>query len=700
MALPAGITTCQVTAGTVFDFGGGDQYSTMIVATPLVNLTWAATGAHILGPKAPLVATSEPGMQAVLDLPHVDQPGFLQNGVPYTLWAYRIDIVWRRDGSAVDTKTINALQPVVGQTSIDLDMLTSEAPALPVQGVVPYVTSVNGETGEVTVTGGTGGSTLVQVGTLTLPAAPAVGESVTVLADSTTTLPATVTWDTGGAPTVTDRLLISLVWSGDDWVGTYGPSIPAYVAPPVEVTAAGPTWTDDTDNGGGSWTTPAETGVTYDPASGTATPSQEVTVTATAQAGYTIVGATSWTHTFPAVPADVTAPVWSATFTLDTPTETTVVATASAMAADNIAVTGYEVTYDGTTWAAIAPTGNNFTLTGTQGTTYSTTQLRARDAAGNTSTPALSVPSYTMAASSDTTAPTAGTLASSAITSSGFTVTVSGATDETALHASPYAYSTDNGTTWTAWQAAATYNATGLTASTGYQARHKVRDAAGNETVGTAITVTTGAPAIGTLTYQGGTVIAAENVTHTYTAAPLGAASASRQVIVMLATWQSGGRTVASVTVGGIAATEDYSAFGNSSSGFHVWRATVPTGTTGDVVATFSGNCVPAIEVWTADDAVTFLGGAYVDVATAEASLSLPAAVADGFAVAGYRSRANAFTTTWGGLTERWDTGLAQPTSGGDTATTGPATVTATLSDTPSNTSHTRLGGCAYRWGA
>ena len=71
------------------------------------------------------------------------------------------------------------------------------------------------------------------------------------------------------------------------------------------------------------------------------------------------------------------------------------VVTASALATDNVGVTGYEVTYNGTAWSAITPSGSNFTLTGAAGTTYSSTKLRAKDAAGNASA-ALTVPTYTM----------------------------------------------------------------------------------------------------------------------------------------------------------------------------------------------------------------------------------------------------------------------------------------------------------------
>lgn len=93
----------------------------------------------------------------------------------------------------------------------------------------------------------------------------------------------------------------------------------------------------------------------------------------------------------------------------------------------------------------------------------------------------------------DTTPPTAGTL-DVATATTGATLTVTGALDETALHATPYAYSSDGGTTWTAWQAGASREVTGLVASTSYGFRHKVRDAAGNEKLGATVTKSTAAP--------------------------------------------------------------------------------------------------------------------------------------------------------------------------------------------------------------
>ena len=74
------------------------------------------------------------------------------------------------------------------------------------------------------------------------------------------------------------------------------------------------------------------------------------------------------------------------------------------------------------------------------------------------------------------------------------TLTVVGAMDDEgrgALAAKPYSFSTDDGTTWSAYQAAATLDVTGLTAETEYACVHRVKDAAGNVATGTAVVVTT-----------------------------------------------------------------------------------------------------------------------------------------------------------------------------------------------------------------
>lgn len=104
-----------------------------------------------------------------------------------------------------------------------------------------------------------------------------------------------------------------------------------------------------------------------------------------------------------------------------------------------------------------------------------------------------SAPTTPTPPAADTTPPTPGTIAATVVTETGFTVAVTGATDDQALSSGPYAFSIDGGA-WTAWQASTTYVASGLTAAKAYSVRHKVRDFAGNEATGAAITVTTAAP--------------------------------------------------------------------------------------------------------------------------------------------------------------------------------------------------------------
>ena len=271
--------------------------------------------------------------------------------------------------------------------------------------------------GEIALPSGGGGSSLVQVGTLTLPNSPATGQSVTVLADSFTILPPNVLWDTGGAPTITGRMLATFVWSGTEWLGTYG--LPFYVGaapdttPPVAGTLASALTNstgfllavnDATDDGGfhaqpyrfsldggstwSAWQTSEQYVVTGRTPGTAYTCRHEVRDAA----GNTTLGTPITVTTATAS----TAPVWETTFTMGAPTHLAVVASASALATDDVAVTGYEVSYNGgTTWAVITPSGTNFTLSGTSGNTYADTKLRAKDAAGNSS-PALAVPPYTL----------------------------------------------------------------------------------------------------------------------------------------------------------------------------------------------------------------------------------------------------------------------------------------------------------------
>ena len=100
----------------------------------------------------------------------------------------------------------------------------------------------------------------------------------------------------------------------------------------------------------------------------------------------------------------------------------------------------------------------------------------------------------------DTTAPSAGALTVT-VKDKAATGIVSGATDDRAV--TGYAFRVGSGA-WSAWQASPTFEFTGLSASTPYWFQHQVRDAAGNVTVGTAVSATTLAvmPITDDYTYQ------------------------------------------------------------------------------------------------------------------------------------------------------------------------------------------------------
>ena len=287
--------------------------------------------------------------------------------------------------------------------------------------------------GTLTYPGSAGaGSSAAQVGTLTLPAAPTVGQTISVLADSVTVMPTEgVRWDVGGAPVVAagEQRIITLLWTGADWVGTYSL---AFNVPEVPVDTTAPTWSATFTLG-----TPGETTIT---ATASALAADDTGVTGyqvsyddgltSAPIGasgstFTLAGiaATAYTTTklravdgagnvspwlavpsyTMASPSDTTAPTWSATLTLGTPTSGSVAVTPSALATDDTAVTSYEATLDSTAtpvvWTDIGmPVGGVLTIAGmAASTTYANVALRAKDAVGNAST-ALAVPSFTTAA--------------------------------------------------------------------------------------------------------------------------------------------------------------------------------------------------------------------------------------------------------------------------------------------------------------
>lgn len=175
----------------------------------------------------------------------------------------------------------------------------------------------NDGAGTITLPGGIEQVALTSNRTYTLPASVGPNRAHSVVFTQDATGSRTVTFGSGidatNAPIRTaanSKTIVKLYPLGggqwrafSDLFDTEDDSTPP-PAVPISVTAVAPTWTDDAANGGGTWTNATTTGVTYTPASGTATSGQTVTVTATAKSGYVLTNpGASWAHTFPAAPA-------------------------------------------------------------------------------------------------------------------------------------------------------------------------------------------------------------------------------------------------------------------------------------------------------------------------------------------------------------------------------------------------------------
>lgn len=157
----------------------------------------------------------------------------------------------------------------------------------------------------------------------------------------------------------------------------------------------------------------------------------------------------------------------------------------------------------------------------------------------------------------------------------------------------------------------------------------------------------------GGFTFQGGkSGIGDGTATHTAQALDFGAAAANRVLVAAISTRVSSGRSVTGVTIGGVAATIDVVS-GTWPTAL-IARATVPTGTSGDVVLTYSGNEFGPIRcaLYRTVGAVTKTDGqqAYNSGGTVHTVTLAPAAGNSLIAVAG---------TSAAGRTWAWSNGLA-----------------------------------------
>lgn len=183
-----------------------------------------------------------------------------------------------------------------------------------------------------------------------------------------------------------------------------------------------------------------------------------------------------------------------------------------------------------------------------------------------------------------------------------------------------------------------------------------------------------------TMTFTTAATNASNLITYTFTAMAIGAASPDRRVIVAMHT-DLGSLTPVSVTIGGIAATAI-----KTTDGLGVFMAFVPTGTTADVVVTWSGTAARcAIGVWSVQWAGRGVTASTLATGTSAASSVAVANLSGGVVIVASTHAGGTGLTYSGGPTENYDTvnGNATRYSGANQsniAVAGTVTSTATNS--------------------
>jgi large repetitive protein len=243
---------------------------------------------------------------------------------------------------------------------------------------------------------------------------------------------------------------------------------------------------------------------------------------------------------------------------------------------------------------------------------------------------------------------------------------------------------------------------TGLTAATAYYAYFMHEDAAANQStvVAAAVFETFGVGAWAAIADTSGLT------TYTFSSVSFGVADPNRKIVVAISGVRASnaGLTISSLTIGGNAAsvvsgtTLQTLADGTSSTRTAIYELAVPTGTSGDIVVTFSAACVrcTGAVARVIDTAGTggSSGQSIGDFTTALGSITVTIPTGGVGVYYSYNS-ANASFNAWTNLTtEDFDTTVASTRahSAGRRTTAGSTAVTADIAAAATH----NLVGCAY----
>ena len=143
--LPSDVIKTRVTWGNAQLFTGV-PVETKVTLTPSHTIIHAGSGIPLVNLLS--VTNTQPGTLGYVDLPVVDQPGFIDiAGDAITGWFYTFESVYY-SGDRKITLTRH-IQPVTGNSEVDLDLVPTDGDVEPPVIHVVGVTSVNGQTGDV-----------------------------------------------------------------------------------------------------------------------------------------------------------------------------------------------------------------------------------------------------------------------------------------------------------------------------------------------------------------------------------------------------------------------------------------------------------------------------------------------------------------------------------------------------------------------
>lgn len=175
--------------------------------------------------------------------------------------------------------------------------------------------------------------------------------------------------------------------------------------------------------------------------------------------------------------------------------------------------------------------------------------------------------------------------------------------------------------------------------------------------------------------------------TYTFSSQNIGTAASDRSIVVLAVCRGVNTTTSCSMTIAGQSATVDLFAGSGSNDYIAVGRASVPTGTTGNIVVTWSaGQLRCAYAAWRVTGGSLALDDSATATGFGTTATDLVVTSSDnGLIVAGHTTPNSAATTVWSGATEVVDEqigGEASAWSAADVASTSPSdTVTVTITN-------------------